>query len=495
MSDTKFYQAFKRIRNKIRRYYPEEIILECIRYLNHPSAHMLAYIRKYQPWHLLLLIKWTVLYGEFTSPRRKHLTPSDFQSLIQLFYALNDRIKSPSQYEHLLLFLRNVAFQQFWLQEVPSSVQLARQSILFGDLAENHSLNTRFKREVGVSIREFIELSIVLLTKFLISHENYLTQGWFKSVRHVYSDTAITNFLGTLSRDLSSLRAFFQSSPRPRNLMYEYFEQTPLLQAPLFLYHNRYYSYSKNVLFTSLQNFIYDRLRRIDAGSFMNKFGKIFEKYVEKGLTYSGVRFLSENDIVMNLGADGKIVDFLVITNDANVFIDAKGVEMGYLGQVSDKPEVVYHRTQSSVFKGIKQGYATAKQIYNSKIPSREPNNNFLILVTFKDMYLGSGREYQIITGAKLTEVVKQFGGKEWIPFQNMFFLSVDDMDLLVECVRAQKVSLSSILREAVEQNKSPRTQKFVFRDHLQEICTDLKFPSYLEEELKRILYDLKSAL
>jgi hypothetical protein len=43
---------------------------------------------------------------------------------------------------------------------------------------------------------------------------------------------------------------------------------------------------------------------------------------------------------------------------------------------------------------------------------------------------------YENIAKEKLDKMLNVFGGKQLIPFQNMYFISVDDLDLLIECYR-----------------------------------------------------------
>ena len=174
-----------------------------------------------------------------------------------------------------------------------------------------------------------------------------------------------------------------------------------------------------------------------------------------------------------------------------NVFVDAKGVEMGYLGMVSHRPEVIQDKTKSSILKGIAQGYDTARRLSNiQRIGgfSVGAKDNYLLVITFKDLYIGNGQDfYEYIAREKLDEIVKEYSGRRWIPFENMYFLSIDDLDLFAQCIRDGKVRLAEGLRRAVEADKHPSTKKFVFRQHVFEICPDGEVPQYLKDEFLSI--------
>ena len=83
----------------------------------------------------------------------------------------------------------------------------------------------------------------------------------------------------------------------------------------------------------------------------------------------------------------------------------------------------------------------------------------------------------------QLSALIAEHGDQEWIPLDHMFFLSVDDLDLLVECVRQGYGTLASTLHTAVEADRAPDTKRFVFREHLTERYPDAGLPEYLQAE------------
>jgi hypothetical protein len=407
---------------------------------------------------------------------------------------LSDAVRRPREYDNIFLFLRNVAFQQFWLQEMLAAPRLSRQSIMFGHLEQTHSFRNEFFDQVGVTIEDFIQLGIILLARFFDPQSQiFITEDWFRSVEHGYGTDTVRAFLRALSLDLGSLREYLEEIEKvPHSVSYEFYEQTPLKRYPLLRYDDKYFCYCRNLLFHALQTFVYDTLRSKDPSAFMQKFGRgIFEQYVRKSLSYIGVSFLAEEQLRNHLGRDGKIVDFLLADGETNVFVDAKGVEMGYLGMVGHRPEVIQDKTKSSIIKGIVQGYDMARRLSNTQRIggfSIGTKDNYLLVITFKDLYVGNGQDfYKYIAEEKLDEIVKEYGGKCWIPFENMYFLSIDGLDLFAQCIKDGKVGLTEGLRRAVEADKNSSTKKFVFRQHVFEICPDGKVPQYLEDEFLSI--------
>ncbi|MBA7668256.1 hypothetical protein ES703_76365 [subsurface metagenome] len=199
-------EAFRKVRNRLKKHFPSEIISACIKKLNEKPTDTIQHLRMYPPWRLLLLIKWTFIYGEYFSPYRKMLTVSKFNYLLNLMHDLEGRLRYPSEYENIFLFFRNMAFQQFWLQHEFNMANFARQSLLFGKLDNEHPFKKMFIEKCGISLSEFIELAMMIMTRFTIEKQISVTAQWFRTVVNKYKPGTIQKFLDLLSTDFESLR-------------------------------------------------------------------------------------------------------------------------------------------------------------------------------------------------------------------------------------------------------------------------------------------------
>lgn len=101
-----------------------------------------------------------------------------------------------------------------------------------------------------------------------------------------------------MALDIDNLREYLTIEDKSiKNISYEFHEQSPLKNYPLLIYGDRYYCYSRILLFHAIESFIYDKLRTANPQAFMNRFGQIFETYVEKSLTYGKLNFIKEEDL------------------------------------------------------------------------------------------------------------------------------------------------------------------------------------------------------
>lgn len=489
-NENRAFEYFKRIRNRIRYYYPEDILLACILRLNKKfitPQDFIQEIRVFPPWFLYLLIKWTIKYGEYLSPDRKHLKETDFNSLINLMHEFFGVQRGPNDYGGIYLFFRTVAFQQLWLQENFVINRLGRQAKLFSYLPSNHYFKAAFYEETKVTISDFLELSFALLAHFLTKKELFITKKWFSTLENSYPPSTIDNYLNIISKEWNELKKYLESFPRV-SVSYEFHEQTPLQRFPLLQIKDRFYCYSENLLSRSIQNIVYDIIRSKDVTKFMEKFGVLFERYIEDGIKQVSSNYHNEDDLKRALNTEEKIIDFIIIEPNSNIFIDAKGVELNYLGMVSHLPEVVTDKTKTSILKGVEQYFSTVNQVLLSNFLEVKNKENYLLIITYKDLYLGNGKDFfDTIAKEKYQAIQQQYPNCSFLKSENMYFISVDDFDLLVALLNTKTKTLSEVLAYAVESDKDYKTKKFVFRQHISEINIDINNVSYLKVEFDKI--------
>lgn len=103
--------TFKNIRNRIQRHNAVELLYEFLKLMNHPDALEFDRLRHYPLWHLLLPVKWIVMYGDYrTTPSKKDVSQYYVNELVNRMHSLSKVVRKPSQYRNWLLFLRNMAF-------------------------------------------------------------------------------------------------------------------------------------------------------------------------------------------------------------------------------------------------------------------------------------------------------------------------------------------------------------------------------------------------
>ncbi len=485
-----YYAAYKQIRNAFRKYNSPGLVWECIGYLHAPVKDQLQRLLK-QPWLVLLLMKWILIDDDFDTPGKKPIPRKKMIKLITMVHDLGAVARSPLQFDHHYLFFRSTAYQQFLYQDGFSIDQFSRQSLLFSGLPENSLISTTFRSLVGIDVQAFLELSMIVLVRFIKEENSTLSLNWFSTVRRSYSPSEIDCFLKSISLPLLESRKILRERVSRNRSDQEYYEQTPFLEFPLVLTAREYVCIYPNLLYRCLEHFIYDRLKAWDSQKFMAKFGPMFEGYVRETIRFTGLPHVSEDELKKELGPNGNLIDFLVIDGGANIFIDAKAVEMSYQGKVSHLSEVIKDRTKASVLKAIKQAHDVLKRLqhYQSSHPLlRQRTQNYLIVVTFKELYLGNGLAfYESVAKSAIDEIHQDYSGYPRIHPRDMYFLTIEDFDKFAELIFVGNTGLKEGIERAKESDADPRTMKFGFWKHLEGWNNGKIVPSFLKSRSDEI--------
>lgn len=499
-SEESFFTAYKQIRNQFRRYLPLAIVEATLDYLKTPTSSPTEDLQKH-PWLVFLLLKWILLDDQFDHRDKRGISKQEFLSLLGRMRGLGSKLtaRMPNEYAHYRLWLRNISYQQFLYQSDFNGSAFARQSMFFDKLPKNHLFRTEFQKATGIPLSNFFELSAILLARFMSDPNSPIATSWFSSVTHRYDASVIQRFLDILSCDLNSLRKRLmeENDSRIRSSS-ELYEETDLVKFPLFKANEQYHIWHPMVFNRGLEYFVYDTLRSPDPSGFMNKFGDIFESYVHRSIQYLGLPYLREKQIQTLLTGTGKVTDFLITEDGANIFVEAKGVEMAYVGKVSHIPEEIRYRVENSAIKGVEQGFQIVKRLSaqgSLNQTFQAASENYLLVITLKELYLGNGKDfYDAVAKNKIDALIGNSNSPP-IPLENIYFITVDDLDYFANCVNKGEVRFIDFIRKSVKEDRSNSTKKFHFRQHLSEIGANIGFPQYLDEEIETIFGRVESLL
>jgi hypothetical protein len=494
MSDDPLFTFYKRARNHLRRYEPESMLAHAIDALYKVYLGDTDVIGRYQPWNILLAMKWALQEADALSHRRSPATLNDLHTVLNILHEIDGQVRMPSEYEHVTLFMRHLAFQQFWFQHEPSAEALVRQDLLFSSLPANHLFAREFYDLTGVRPSEFIDLAFAVLALLLKTPSpRVMSRGNFQTIEHSLACGGLDGFLQCLSKSIPELHAWLVAEEfQGMSVADQKILPTPLLDTPLIrAASGDYVIISPTLLSRSLESAIYRMLRRSNPANFGDQFGPIFEKYVGRCLTDSGLEYIDEGELKARLQGPGKCVDFLLMEDDCHVLIDAKGIEMSARGRVSQRADLVLQAIKTSAVKAIEQGMATSRRIrdLSSTNPLAQGRDEmFLLIVTFDDLFLGNNSEFDTIFGKHLLpRLERDYGLPLPIPLDHVFFLSIDELERLLVRVYAKNASVGGILRYARTQDASDRTRKFTFQQHLDSLTTQEKRLPMLERGLANI--------
>ena len=459
-------RAFKNIRNRIGRQNGEDLVRQLVDLLNNSEASSSERQTRYPMWHLLLLLKWAFMYGDFSNLRRLDPVRLDVvHALLDRLWTLSGQVIGFNTALSPHLSIRKISQQQFWTMRRESiPYGFARQYHLFGGLASNHSFRQSFLHVTGVNMDDFFDLSFDLFLKTMTG----VTVDNAKTVSDTLFQTSgkglCTRFMDSLAKPADKVSSWLQDFEKAkdekfRSVKFEYFQDSPFFLYPLMKLEQSYVVLSHVLLHSSLSTFIYDVLRADDREGFTAKFGKtVFEEYLRQSFASVGLTFLTESDLETHFKGRSyqQLIDFIVVENDCNIFVEAKGVAMRWEGLVDERPGTIRNHTKSSIRAAIKQAFDVSYQLRDTvKVKGIEIGSkaNYLLVVTFKDFYLGNGQQFRDHVAKKeLDALIDKYGGQAPIPLENIFFVSIDELDIVLGAIAHGSFALSELMRMAVQQ-------------------------------------------
>jgi CRISPR/Cas system CSM-associated protein Csm2 small subunit len=492
-----FNDGIKDIQSTIGRYNALSIFTEALRYLYSPAKDDLHQVSK-QPWLILLMIQWTYLnpLAEYDLGRPA-ISHSSMLELLQKFLDLTDTGTMPDEFDDVRLFMRALAYQQFFHQTDNGLYDLARQRLIFANVPENHYFKTKFLNRTGVSVAHFLNLSFALYATVkrigpTIEH-SYL----FDACPSI-PPSMVDAFLRLISVNVKILHRELKALDVDGRGPDEYLRQTLFLRFPMVKLNSQYCCISPFVLARSLGYFIYDFLKRDDLENFNKPFGKSFESYVGECLSKSKLPTAKESELIQTLNGEGKVVDFLVVDGDANVLIDAKGVEMSQSGMTAIKRGTVRRATKTSLIKAFEQGHEVAARLPLLKTSHpviKHRASTYLLAVTYKELYIGNGLTLAAMAGTSELEKIRAAHAEDTlIPFENIYFLSIGEFEELMHLVSEGEIGLVEALEKAKKADSNVSSQKFTFDLHINAWLREGKIdrPHPLKTVLKAMLEEVR---
>jgi hypothetical protein len=490
----KYFRDLKKVKSRIKNYDELAILDACLNYLHAPAKDEIERLRR-QPWLVLLVIKWTFVGKGKIRYARDTLDNKNFMGIMQATINLGSLVKMPSEYTHLNLFMRNMAFQQFWYQHSFSVPQYGRQSIIFGSLPDNHTLKILFREKHGISCNDFIALSFALIAHFVDRKSYSVELKWFQPLSRVFGMNTVYKFLNVVSIESSELQRSLTRHNESKGGYSEYYEQTPFINFPLIKHDQKYICIHPNILYRCVEHFLYDSMKSSDPSKFMKYFGKMFENYLLIGLNYAPIMYYCENELKKHIPANVKCVDYVIAGDNSNIFIDAKAVEMPYLGKVSDNPDVIRGKIKNTAIKAIEQAYDLNSYLLsttNVELPQFK-EQSFLLVVTYKELYLGNGEViYESMAKKKIDEITKTIDQRAVIELSRIYFITIQDFDHLMSLEKNHGIKIEDVIKAAILNDSEFKTKKFEFSQHIHTLCKNVKTPEYLENATSAVLEKFK---
>ena len=446
---------FRLIKGKIEKYKLSSLIhntLEVLKKCHREENNRFPF------WHLLVLLKWSYLYTTDSVFRRKMQSHdmNELLSLIDSFEStyLKDGFKTNID---LKRSFRILIYQQSPYQDSFYNSIVDRQIILFLKTESNYDIAMEFRNKTGIGLQDFFNYSYLLFIYVNASdfdkrfkYDGILKDDFFKIFEDQFSKEELNSFLNLISIKSPS---DFDMLHKLGDEVLQLFESNFYVTKPILLFRNDFYLIHKAILVQSIKHFVYTFLKQ-NSDTFSTEFGKRVEKYIELGLKEIKIDYKNEKELKRKYFLT-KISDYLVADD---ILIECKAIELHPRSGVLRLPKIISNELDTSITKAYCQLLSTANAIDKNKVW-------FGIIITYKEMYLGFGKDAWEEFLQKPVELFALENSIELsiLPPENLFFIDIEDWDWIIQSIKDKKATLKNILTKARELNTSLDPAKAVF--------------------------------
>lgn len=439
----------------------------------------------YLPWELILLGKWVVADWD-NIKGNKRVSPNIVNNLINKVKSFIER-QNPllkKGEEGLTKFMRRTAFQQFWHQKKLSASCAGRAIKLLVESNFSTYFEEKLASEIGITRLEIIEIALMIWSGFLENNNIvFLRKDYFSSVKDTLGEEKIVLFLKYFSVDAQDISKYREILFPTKNYYTEIFDKSPFSSKPFVVsVEGNLHLWSIAMLNEIIEFGIYNILKGFDSSKFGTEFGPIFESYIRSQLSDFNLPFTDEKEL-RNQGFR-KQVDFVLDGYSGLVLIETKAVEASRLSQINPLDEIMANSYKDSIIKALYQAHV----VFTQYTEIGKKKNPFLLVVSYKELYLGNGESvWDEFISKTLSEVydLNEFA----IPIENIFFISADGFDKLLICARGKIDCIVEVLEKIVEKKRDVKKKRFVFSQYLNGLGTE-ELNEKTESNLSRKFYE-----
>ena len=175
--------------------------------------------------------------------------------------------------------------------------------------------------------------------------------------------------------------------------------------------------------------------------------------------------------------------------------MDAKAVEMPYLGKITDDPDVILGKVKNTAIKAIEQAFQLNELLLksnNDKLP-RFKEKSYLLVVTYKELYLGNGEViYEALAQKQIDVITNSVDPAACIDLSRIYFITIEDFDLAMSLVKNHGIQIEDVFEKAIHNDRNAATRKFDFSQHISTLCENVVIPDFLEKETSDMLEKFK---
>lgn len=460
----------------MRRYSYQSLLDALLVYLNFQSTGNRQKDLQRLPWIVERLAIW-LLADKAREYGSQIAAEQDVKRLIDLAWRTADKLYGDGQpIKNLGLFVRQMMLPQAPYQQTLDSHALGLQLYLIRRLPIDSKLRRFFDEKAAMPIEEYFELAVLYWTHS-ISANPWFNQGYIDHLAVLFPTVQQMKFIASFTSQLSEL----QQTCNERTIQVdEWFQPTYFYRKPCLYHEGAAVPFGVPTLRRYFEAIISDWIAKSGGSGLRQDFDRLIEDYVADAFRRSQLDFITENDI-QALVPIGQVVDFLIDEPDGIVLIEVKNKNLSQSVPVSREPLELAARLKATIVKAQSQLANTEKAL---KLQPKYQNKKlYRIVVTNSDLWL-SDTEWLFTKNEESTSA-----SPTWL-------VSLRELDMLVEIVKAKPRALVSILARFSENQKNNSSATYSLEAFLERDSEKPeRTPSHLLQEVEMVFDKAKAKL
>ena len=432
------------------------------------------------PWLTAVLVKWTCMDAVGSRRSRLPMPPRRFAMLrARLWNAVSHATAGTPDTSGQLMMRRMLNAQLPFQTNRPSSFLLV--PILLARLEPNHGLRRRFRESIGMDERTFVDLA--LFFHEIIGSGRTIADLALLDEATSFPPEATRAFARLLARTPSALgRSLGGAGPTTDRKVSELLDFPVIARYPFLRDGTRLRCWHPALYHHGVPEAVHHALEEGGKVSYVDSYGREFEKHVVDLAKGAGGRWLSEKELRAALPAGSQVNEGLLSFDRVNVLIEAKArgyrqdtVTAGTRRIVADKtyPLGDALRQGRATSAGLRRGGPTPPTV-------RDAERDYLLIVTSSELVIGTGTQLVDLYPQHKLEV-HEAGAGHRLPLERVFVMSIDDYEWLMQAASLGQLSLPTFLDECVARNARPETAMFLMAQHLERTGPRLLSPTVVD--------------
>lgn len=466
----KYSNKAKDIKGVLSQYSKESVLAVALQYLERVGGDPLSRAKS-MPGIVFLLIKWSMTSA---GSNAHEITHKQFSELANRIYSLQSLALALNNSNPFELKIRTLLMSQVASQKSDESelLALARQRVWFLSDGDQY-YRSKFISLCGFSLDKFFSLASIFACHAADCESNELSKinisRLIVEITPTISPDEIALFLKLTSTSIASMPEFFNTFSHDDCPTWEYFSETPLIERPLIVHGDEIFLVNRKLYLRAMSCFVSNLMKKDNGEEFKRYFGPTLERYVENIFDRGRLTYLTEIQIKKsyqcNQNKIGKVVDFIIEDDGCRIFVDAKAIEpTNYVSTCTD-PVLLRDRLQGSYIKAIWQGQECCKNMMG--LSGFRPMQSFLLIVVHQDHFISTGGKIGKDVHPELSMEIEGEFGMIPIPLDNIYYLTIHDLERLISLASNNITTISKFLTEVIKSDADPVSAKLLFDMHL----------------------------